>query len=349
MKQTLIHASFHTAPVVVGSGQALATNIQWMPPGKHTVQASSGGKPVTTTVIVNEQTALVVDRELQDYRAKAERNEEDLPYFDFNHDDIEASARPLRFFWGGDDKVTGGVRAEVEWTEPGKQALLGKAYRRFSPSFYMDAAGVVTGVPVNMGGLVNRAAFKTITPIVAGAAGDETKENIMDAAKLAADLAAAQLKITELEAKLLTSQNTEAIKAKEAQIVGLQTQLAEQKKQIEINAKASAKAIVEAAVKAGKLAPQNTALHAKWVDTIAANPELAETLNAMEPNPALVQVTQPGVTTAPAVVNGEHAFLTKAKAAAQAEKLELSDAIVALAAKEPALYDDYRVKLSATK
>jgi phage I-like protein len=262
---------------------------------------------------------------LQELRAQAEAGAEDVPYFDFNHEDAEASARPLRFYWGGEDALTGGVRVEVEWTEPGRTALLGKAYRRFSPSFFVDVAGEVTGAPLNMGGLVNRAAFKTINPIVAGANtsdGDANNErsNIMDPMKLAAELAAAQKRIQELEQQL-------ALKAKD-----------------------QARAIVEAAVRTGKLAPQNTALHAKWVDALTKNPELAETLTGLATNHALVTIVPHSTAPVNANANGpEHEFVVKARQFAEQRKVVFTEAVMHVAAKEPELYEAYRATLGEEK
>ncbi len=311
-------------PQQPGSGEVteLPTEIQWMPAGEHVIAATQGEAAVTQLVIVNEETAVRMEAVLQELRAQAEAGAEDVPYFDFNHEDAEASARPLRFFWGGEDFFTGGVRVEVEWTEPGRTALLGKAYRRFSPSFFVDAAGEVTGAPLNMGGLVNRAAFKTINPIVAGANtsdGDANQErsNIMDPMKLAAELAAAQKRIQELE-QLLT-----------------------------LKAKDQARAIVETAVRTGKLAPQNTALHAKWVDALTKNPELAETLTGLAVNHALVSIVPH--TTAPvhaANANGpEHEFVVKARQFAEQRKVVFTEAVMHVAAKEPELYEAYRTTL----
>ncbi|HEY1170240.1 MAG TPA: phage protease [Verrucomicrobiae bacterium] len=298
----------------------LPTEIQWMPPGQHVIAATQGEAPVTQLVIVNAETAVRMEALLQELRAQAEAGAEDVPYFDFNHEDAEASARPLRFYWGGEDAITGGVRVEVEWTEPGRTALLGKAYRRFSPSFFVDVAGEVTGAPLNMGGLVNRAAFKTINPIVAGASdsdANQERSNIMDPMKLAAELAAAQKRILELE------------------------------QQLTLKAKEQARAIVDTAIRTGKLAPQNTALHAKWVDALTKNPELSETLTGLATNQALISIVPH--TMAPvhaAHSNGpEHEFVVKARQFAEQRKVVFTEAVMHVAAKEPELYEAYRTTL----
>jgi phage I-like protein len=141
--------------------------IQWMPPGEHEITASRGGKPATLKVNVTAATADRIAGVHRGYVDAAASGSEDLPYLDFNHDDAEASGHPTAFRWGGDDPQQGGVRAKVTWTDSGHRAVVGKSYRRFSPSFYVNDSGDVTGAPVNMGGLVNRAAFKRIAPIVA--------------------------------------------------------------------------------------------------------------------------------------------------------------------------------------
>lgn len=169
---TPVLARLATAPTqsVIESG-SLPADIQWMPPGVHTIQASQDRRAVEKRVRVHAGTARTMQRTLEDHLAASAANTGDLPYLDFNHEDGQAAAHPQEFYWAGDDSRAGGVRARVRWTESGRQAVLGKAFRRFSPSFFVDAAGEVIGAPLNMGGLVNRAAFKTIQPLFAKGSG----------------------------------------------------------------------------------------------------------------------------------------------------------------------------------
>jgi hypothetical protein len=153
-------------PGTIGPGK-LPDEIQWAPPGRHTIEASRGGKPTKLDVIVNAAGAKRVADAHSKYLSGVESGTEDLPYLDFNHDDQEASAHPTKFYWGGDDPQRGGIRAKIDWTKRGREAVLGKTYRRFSPSFYVDNNNEISGAPVNFGGLVNRAAFKRIQPIIA--------------------------------------------------------------------------------------------------------------------------------------------------------------------------------------
>ncbi len=175
-------------PGTVDMGQ-LPTEIQWAPPGRHQIQATRNGEPATVDVIIDKEAARKVARTYDAYVAAVSRNEEDLPYFDENHDDREAVGHPTGFRWAGDDPQQGGIRAKVTWTDRGKKALLGKNYRRFSPSFFLDGDGKISGAPVNMGGLVNRAAFKRIAPVIAKGVEQQallTGKNFIDVAAVIA-------------------------------------------------------------------------------------------------------------------------------------------------------------------
>ncbi len=166
MKTQAITARSSESEITLPGAQALPGEIQWMPPGPQTITATKGSEPFKMDVVVNAALAALVATHLQTFRAKAASGQEDLPYFDFNHEDGEASAHPTEFYWGGDDPKTGGIRAKLEWTKAGAQAVLGHTYHRFSPEFLVDEASRIVGVGLNMGGLVNRAAFKNIRPVM---------------------------------------------------------------------------------------------------------------------------------------------------------------------------------------
>jgi hypothetical protein len=152
--------------------EGLPADIQFMSPGEQTLTCNVGGKPKTFTTNITRDTATILERDRKRMAVAAGRNQGDLPYIDLNHNDEEAAGRVTEIYWAGDDPLTGGVRARVEWTAAGEAALRGKLYRRFSPSFLMDEAGNIVGLPnENLGGLVNRAAFKSIQPVIAKSAG----------------------------------------------------------------------------------------------------------------------------------------------------------------------------------
>jgi hypothetical protein len=147
---------------ISGAGESLPESIQWMPPGRHQIEAFRAGKPSSVAVRADRATAERMNGHLQAALSLAAQGREDRPFFDFNHEDGAAAAHPMEFYWAGDDKQRGGVRWRLEWIKPGGEAVSGHAFRRFSPTFYADASGEITGAPLNMGGLVNKAAFKTI-------------------------------------------------------------------------------------------------------------------------------------------------------------------------------------------
>ncbi len=151
----------------------------------------------------------------------------------------------------------------MDWSAAGRAALVGKMYRRISPGFGVDNKESdhprIIGAPVNMGGLVNKAAFRAIAPLFARGAGEQsppetetnqTKQNNMtdqEIQKLQADYAAATARIKELEDKM-------SVMAKEQD--ALIDEDAEQ---------AVAQAVAE-----GRLEP-NDELKAKWKGIIKAN------------------------------------------------------------------------------
>ena len=149
------------------SEEGLPSDLQYMPPGTHQINASRNGQPVSLDISVDASTAETLNKFLQGQLTKATEGNDDRPFFDFNHEDREAAAWPTAFYWAGDDPLTGGVRAKIEWSGAGEKAVKEKTFRRFSPTFVPDEAGHVIGSETNMGGLVNRAAFKKIQPLFA--------------------------------------------------------------------------------------------------------------------------------------------------------------------------------------
>jgi hypothetical protein len=253
------------------------SDLQIFPPGAQVVSPTpaSGGEAKEMTLTIDEATAAVLEASRASYQAKADAGEGDAPYLDFNHDDREASAWPKRIFWAGSDPKTGGVRAEVEWSSAGQEAVSGKTFRRFSPAFYA-ADGKVTGAPVNMGGLVNRAAFTKIQPLFAKE-NPETRNQNPD-------------KTTTMNEEEITALKAENTALKE-QLAELQAMSGKKDEALQAHAKADATAIVALAAKEGRIAPA-AEVQEKWVASLLANPESKELLLAMAPHPALVTVVK---------------------------------------------------------
>lgn len=246
---------------------AAGDSVQMFPPGKQTVTPSpaDGSEPQEIELTIDEQTATHLETLRAELQAKADAGEGDAPYFDFNHNDGEASAWPKRIFWGGDDPLLGGVRAEVEWTAAGEAAVQGKTFRRFSPAFYAKE-GRITGTPVNMGGLVNRAAFTRIQPLFAKEAPPQQDPQ-----------PETDTTMTPEEITALQEENA----ALKQQLTELQAGLGEMKKK-------EAEATVAMAAKEGRIGT-DPALQAKWVESIVKDPAAKELLLAMAPNKALTE------------------------------------------------------------
>ena len=246
--------------------------VQMFPPGKQTVKPSrvDGKEPEEITLTIDEQTAADLESIRATLQARADANEGDAPYFDFNHEDGPASGWPKRIFWGGEDPQRGGVRAEVEWSSAGDEARTGKTFRRFSPAFFADA-GRVTAAPVNMGGLVNRAAFKTIQPFFAK--DPEPSPN---------PTPTPEPPMNEAEIKALQNELA-ALKAEKAE---MQTMLDGLTLQAKTAAENEAKTLVAKAAAEGRI-PPGEEIQKKWTASIVADPNAKDLLLAMAPNPAL--------------------------------------------------------------
>ena len=255
------------------AGSSLADDdgddIQWMPPGVHEIQPhTTEGEVKKVTVLVDEDAAEAVEKVRAQYQALFDAGQGDAPFLDFCHADQEASAWVKRVYWGGDDPQKGGIRLVVDWTDEGRSKK-GKSLKRFSPGFYLsekpDDEGRyhVIGAPANMGGLVNRAAFRTIQSLSASATteGGEKQNNNQN-----------QNTMTEEEVKVLQDENA-----------ALKKQLEDLQKPITAMREKDADDAVEAACKEGKISPD---LKASWKENLLKNPASKELLASLPVNPA---------------------------------------------------------------
>ena len=305
-----LHAAFSNA---LAEGSTLPTDIQYMPPGRHRIRASQGGKPVSVEVAVSAATAAVLQTFLAAKMTAAAEGREDRPFFDFNHEDREASAWPTEFYWAGDDPQTGGVRARIEWSDAGKRAVEGRTFRRFSPTFHLDASGHVTGSEINMGGLVNRAAFKRIAPLFASEIESSVSAppfNLNFPLQLAAsqrdagvDTAHEQPLMQTLISTLRSLSLVEASATEEADLVSqvsrtvsaLKSQVSDLQASLATQARQRAESLVDAAVHAGRLPAKDTDARGFWVDALIRDEAKAvKALDALAVNPVLARLTPGG-------------------------------------------------------
>jgi phage I-like protein len=256
-------------------GDDLPSDIQYLPPGQHSITASKNGKPADLTLNVTAKTA---DR-LQKSYEKITAGDREQVFIDFNHDDKEASGWVTGFYWAGDDAEEGGVRAKVEWTSKGEEALQGRNYRKFSPTFTLNAKGEIDGTTLNAGGLVNRPAFKDITPIVATDGSDQNVKSQMDEEK-------EQMTSGEYDKEKLMSQLAE----KDEEVKSLKAKIAALEEDKDKDSEVAAKSAVDRAVEEGRIPAKDEEVKAKWVNTLKADPSAISLLNSIPVNPALSRV-----------------------------------------------------------
>jgi phage I-like protein len=306
-------------------GQALPTEITWMPAGQHTITAFAvGGEPWTGKVLCDEQGCRLVQAAFERLRAAGQR----VP-LDKDHEDKEATAWVLGFRWD----PARGILAQVEWTALGEQLLRGKVYHSFSPAFLLDRkTGRVCDIPAGghaAGGLVNAPAFGTAMPSLIAArlaatnpqpasGGTPDTQKAMNRELLVKILAALAVThaadATEEQLVALVTKHLDRLPEAGAEGQALQAQLAElqtlKAKAAELDAlkttvsslqakdlerrKADAKAAVEAAVARGAIPAKDEQLQAKWRGMLETDPAKAELLAALPGNPALSRITQPG-------------------------------------------------------
>jgi hypothetical protein len=160
-------------PSLLGGGE-LANVICYMPGGIHEITPSQGGKPVTVVVKIDELSA----ERMEEQRAALEENG-NKPFFSVQHNTQIAAFWPTKFFWdtrpGADGKMVTGVWVQGEWSQAGKDAVEGKNFRSFSPTFFVDKISDDPESPahvqsnpnakLNMGALENDPAFTAIPPL----------------------------------------------------------------------------------------------------------------------------------------------------------------------------------------
>ncbi|MFO1461258.1 MAG: phage protease [Verrucomicrobiota bacterium] len=272
-----------------------------MPPGTHRIVPFVEGEPKPFEIEVNAKLAELFGRQVDAMKARADAGEGDLPFLDFNHDGGRASARVHSLYWGGSDRKTGGIRAKVEWTAAGRAALAGREYRRFSPQWLIDPeTSAPLGVNENLGGLVNRAAFQAIHPVVAKNGQNHKpamteKETADLSALITGHLAPITTRLSALEAKAASIETaTTASAASASAITGLTARLDAIESAGVNRTKTEAKGIVAKACAAGRISPQDTKAIAFWEGAIEKDPTAAEQLDRLPVNPAFLRVTAGG-------------------------------------------------------
>lgn len=262
--------------------------IMWMPGGIHRVTGSKRGRPVTVTMRVDPKGAAVAAQAFRDHLATGRKR----PWFDFDHKHEAASAWPLEYAWR--DSPEPGIYARVEWSDIGREAIVGKRYRAFSPSWFesSDDPAEVEGAPLNMGSLVNDPAFEEIAPLWAKQAAEQQQQthNQKDSSMNGSptELAALQARIAELDitnkelqAKVETDDaaDKEAVEAAKAELEAAKKQVETLQTDADSRKRRDADACVASAVTRGAIAPKDEAGQKRWRDLIVADPGNADLLS----------------------------------------------------------------------
>ena len=287
----------------------ITNEVMWMPGGVQIITPFAGGTGMPIRVMVDADGAFEIERQRAALTAKGQR-----PYFDFEHEDGGASFWPSEFFWK--DGAEPGIYARGEWTADGKAGVEGKKWRMFSPVFHVDNKRAAISRLVckadaspNMGGLVNTAAFKEISPLWAKNAGGAHSANLTEnnTTMNEQELAALRAKNQELEAEIARLKGEKAetqakkgndelvsarIEAKQAQLdankleaASLKAKNATHEATIKAHNAEVAKAAVNAAIERGTIAAKDTTTIEHWTNDITERPEQAAILAKMGGNP----------------------------------------------------------------
>lgn len=264
-------------PIAFSDDGSVPEWLMYMPAGTHRITASSKGKPVTLTLTVDHDTVVSLQRDLAEHRAGKQK-----PFLDFDHERKGASAWPQEFAWR--DKPEPGVWCKVEWSQAGLDAVRGKTYRSFSPSFF-EEDGKVVGAALCMGSLVNDPAFEEMAPIWSRRANTQpegTEENMSasntELAALNSRIVELEAKNQELEAQAASEEAKQAIEAAKAETEAARAELAKLKEEADSRRRRDADAVVASAVSRGAIPPKDEAGQKRWRDLIIADPANAELL-----------------------------------------------------------------------
>jgi hypothetical protein len=339
----IARAMFATsAPMLLPEGDGPEYDIQWMPPGYQEPVCFVNGEPRQLKFTCQAKHAEIFNKMLQRLLNTAKAGGGDRPFTDYNHEDGAASSRPTKFYWGGEDPQTGGIRLVGKWTAKAREGIRDGEWDRFSPEWEFDPKTEdPIGLNVNLGGLVNRAAFKTIARVVAKDGSASTDNNIDNMTReefqqlLADGLKPINEKIVALEAKAGSAQSAAASTAQAAAADDKITKLiTDALKPVtdkltafetgqQNTLKAQAKAAVQVHVQRGAIAPEEKTPGGKlvvdfWADQYLANAADAEFAMAKLPGKTMrrVIINPTGSTTATAAdaVDPEEKILAQARA-----------------------------------
>jgi phage I-like protein len=258
------------------------SQIVWLPAGEHQISAgTSKGGSWTGAVKATEAGARAAQASLLRTIAAGR-----AAWIDFNHEDGKAAGWIKSFEWD----PSRGILANVEWTPGGLEALKGKEFRSFSPTFTLnretsEVSGLWEGHAA--GGLVNAPAFGAAMPALAArlagaestastaSGGSPDNPNTMptdqsntvlasNGTQPASDATTHAASLTSDAIVASLKNDIDALKARELAL-----------------RKRAAKSAVDVAVARGAIKKEDTALQARWTALLETDEQNAELLAAL--------------------------------------------------------------------
>jgi hypothetical protein len=337
-------------PIEIGDDGEIPNVIMFVPAGTSRIQPMINGAPAPEEIEISVDSSVLdsLQRDLENRLTKNVR-----PIADFDHKPGPASFIPKRFEWRDGE----GLFLEVDWTDSGKKAVLGKDYSYFSPSFHM-AEGKIVGLPEKgaIGALTNSPAFREIKRIAASEPppepnnGHQANDNNMN--QILTQCVTLGLVTETSDEVRATTQLVTSITALNKRVEAAEAQVAEYKKKEENTRKDSAAAAIEAAIKEGRLPGKNDKIKTFWINSMLADPEGTKaTIESIKPDPVLTQTFHVKAgDSGHRIINGvsvqEQLQVKLAAIRAANPSLSLEDCYVMLEASNPELVAAAQVEIS---
>lgn len=265
--------------------------IVYIPVGSNKINATVGGKPGEITVNVPAERGQAIAASLQSALEKRLAGTV-RPRLAFDHaKGGPASGHPKSFSF---DPARGIILA-TDWSNSGKAAIEGGDYGYFSPTFYIDDAGVPNGLPEKgeIGSLVDEPAFRNIG-LIAAAESHLHEENQPSHPMSKLIFAALAISAAAENAESEAVDRIKALKVEAADATAKAAALEKENADLKSKVEAADKAIedannkrhlakIEAAVAAGKIAPKDEETKKSILELCQASEALADKTIEMLP------------------------------------------------------------------
>lgn len=344
----LITAAIATALPTDG----VPNEIVYIPEGEHQLTPFVDGKPQRIQVSLPAARGAAIAAKFQsDLEARQSLNVR--PWTDFDHERKKSSGNPTGFRY----EPGRGLIMSMDWSKGGREALEGKDFSYFSPSFLLADDGTPDGLDIRgpVGSLVNEPAFREIPRIAAAdASGQQDQPEAtptMSKLIFAALAISAAAENAEQEAVKAIEKMKADKKSVDAELATVKTERDDLRQKLDAaeataaaERKTRAKSLVDAAIADGRIAAKDEATATKFREKIEAGDTFAEECLAMLPkkNEGLDKPIIHGKRGEEGGKDGEHEFQTEARklvTAKQADSIEAAQA--QLAEERPELYEAY--------